>query len=155
MTSPFPSAGRFAPKPSSTKASQGWGDGADRPTVSIVDDDPQIRAMVADELSESGCNPLALMHCDDLYEALSAGTVDLVLLDVQMPDCDGIECLRELRSRGYTTPVIIFTSLNEPQKRREAQEAGANDYVLKHEILDRLPDLLDQLLPPRGQQQNP
>jgi CheY-like chemotaxis protein len=124
---------------------------ADRPTVLIVDDDPQIRAMVADELTESGCIALAMTNCEALYEALSAGSVDLVLLDVQMPDCDGIECLRELRARGFTTPVIIFTSLNEPQKRREAQVAGANHYVLKHELLDRLPDLLQHLLPARHQ----
>jgi DNA-binding response OmpR family regulator len=120
-----------------------------RPTVSIVDDDPQIRAMVADELSDSGCFVLSLRNCVALDEVLADGTVDLVFLDVQMPDCDGIECLRDLRHRGFTMPVVIFTSLNEPERRRQAQEAGANDYVLKHELLDRLPGLLERLLPKR------
>jgi CheY-like chemotaxis protein len=44
-------------------------------------------------------------------------------------------------------PVVIFTSLNDPERRRQAQAAGADDYVLKHELLDRLPDLLERLLP--------
>jgi DNA-binding response OmpR family regulator len=123
----------------------------DRPTVSIVDDDPHIRAMVADELSDSGCIVLSLRNCVALDEVLLGGAVDLVFLDVQMPDCDGIECLRDLRARGFSMPVVIFTSLNEPERRRQAREAGATDYVLKHELLDRLPGLLERLLPKRPQ----
>jgi DNA-binding response OmpR family regulator len=150
MHSPFPSPGRSSKGATSSLTNPAEAS-ASRPTVSIVDDDPQIRAMVADELTESGCVALSLISCDALHEALAAGPIDLVLLDVQMPDCDGIAFLRKLRSRGYTLPVIIFTSLNEPQKRREAQVAGANHYVLKHELLDRLPDLLQHLLPARHQ----
>ncbi len=98
-------------------------------------------------------------------EALVAGTEavaavarlrpDILFLDVQMPDCDGIECLRDLRSRGCTVPVVIFTSLNDPERRRQAQEAGADDYVLKHQLLDRLPDLLERLLPKRTENRHP
>lgn len=122
---------------------------ADKPTVSIVDDDPHIRAMVAEELADSGCEVLPLTNGLALEKMLGEGGIDLVFLDVQMPDCDGIECLRDLRAHGFTVPVVIFTSLNDPERRRQAQEAGANDYVLKHELLDRLPDLLERLLPKR------
>lgn len=120
-----------------------------RPTVSIVDDDPHIRAMVAEELADSGCEVVALTNGQGLETTLAEGVIDLVFLDVQMPDCDGIDCLRDLRSRGCTVPVVIFTSLNEPERRRQAQEAGANEYVLKHELLDRLPGLLERHLPKR------
>ena len=120
-----------------------------RPTVSIVDDDPNIRAMVAEELADSGCEVRSLTNGLALEKVLGEGGIDLVFLDVQMPDCDGIECLRDLRAHGFTVPVVIFTSLNDPERRRQAQEAGADDYVLKHELLDRLPDLLERLLPKR------
>jgi DNA-binding NarL/FixJ family response regulator len=46
--------------------------------------------------------------------------------------------------------VVIFTSLNDPERRRQAQEAGADAYILKHELLDRLPELLERLLPRRN-----
>lgn len=134
--------------------------GSDRPvatraTVSIVDDDPHIRAMVAEELADSGCEVVALTNGKGLETMLAEGGIDLVFLDVQMPDCDGIECLRDLRSRGCTVPVVIFTSLNDPERRRQAQEAGADDYVLKHQLLDRLPDLLERLLPKRTENRHP
>ncbi|WP_216901056.1 response regulator transcription factor [Synechococcus sp. CCY 9618] len=148
MTSPFPSESRSAQRAMVSTTSQPL-TCSERPTVSIVDDDPHIRAMVADELTDSGCFVLSLQNCLALDEVLADGGVDLVFLDVQMPGCDGIECLRDLRSRGFTMPVVIFTSLNEPERRRQAQEAGANDYVLKHELLDRLPGLLQRLLPQR------
>jgi DNA-binding response OmpR family regulator len=124
---------------------------AARPTVSIVDDDPHIRTMVAEELADSGCEVVALTNGQGLEARLAEGGIDLVFLDVQMPDCDGIECLRDLRSRGCTVPVVIFTSLNDPERRRQAQEAGADDYVLKHQLLDRLPGLLERLLPRRSE----
>jgi len=120
-----------------------------RPTVSIVDDDPHIRAMVREELEDSGCDVLALSNGRALRQVLSEGGIDLVILDVQMPDCDGIECLRDLRAGGFTVPVVIFTSLNEPERRRQAQEAGADVYLLKHELIERLPRLLERLLPGR------
>ncbi len=122
---------------------------SERPTVSIVDDDPHIRAMVAEELADSGCEVLSLTNGLALEKMLAEGGIDLVILDVQMPECDGIACLRDLRAHGFTVPVVIFTSLNDPERRRQAQEAGADDYVLKHELLDRLPDLLERLLPKR------
>ena len=122
-----------------------------RPTVSIVDDDPNIRAMVAEELADSGCEVVALTNGHDLEQRLADGGIDLVFLDVQMHDCYGIECLGDLRSRGCTVPVVIFTSLNDPERRSQAQEAGADDYVLKHELLDRLPALLERLLPRRSE----
>jgi CheY-like chemotaxis protein len=131
----------------------GGSDGAvaARPTVSIVDDDPHIRAMVAEELADAGCEVVALTDGRGLATRLAEGGIDLVFLDVQMPDCDGIECLRDLRGQGCTVPVVIFTSLNDPERRRQAQAAGADDYVLKHELLDRLPDLLERLLPRRSE----
>lgn len=107
--------------------------------------------MVAEELADAGCDVRTLTDGLGLQKVLGEGGIDLVILDVQMPDCDGIECLRDLRAHGFTVPVVIFTSLNDPERRRQAQEAGADDYVLKHELLAKLPDLLERLLPKRSE----
>jgi DNA-binding NtrC family response regulator len=115
--------------------------------VMVIDDDPQIRAMVTEELTDTGCNVLAFSNCLGLDEVLAEGAVDLVFLDVQMQECNGIDCLRDLRARGFTMPVVIFTSLNDLELRRQALAAGASDYVLKPHLLDRLPGLLERLLP--------
>ncbi|MDM7954064.1 MAG: response regulator [Cyanobium sp. CZS 25K] len=128
---------------------------SDRPTVSIVDDDPHIRGMVSEELADSGCDVVPLTNGKGLEKLLAESRIDLIILDVQMHDCDGIECLHDLRARGCTVPVVIFTSLNDPERRRQAQEAGADAYVLKHELLDRLPDLLERLLPKRSENRHP
>ncbi len=153
MNTPFPLHGRSAQRAIVPTATQVMTcperPSCESPTVSIVDDDPQIRAMVAEELADSGCKVRSLTNGLALEEVLGEGGIDLVFLDVQMPDCDGIECLRGLRANGFTVPVVIFTSLNDPERRRQAQEAGADDYVLKHELLERLPDLLERLLPKR------
>ncbi|MBD2718974.1 response regulator [Synechococcus sp. FACHB-909] len=155
MNSPLPLQGRSVQQaivPIATQVGTASDEAvAARPTVSIVDDDPNIRAMVAEELADSGCEVVALTNGHDLETRLAEGGIDLVFLDVQMHDCDGIECLGDLRSRGCTVPVVIFTSLNDPERRRQAQEAGADDYVLKHELLDRLPALLERLLPRRSE----
>lgn len=155
MNSPLSLQGRSAQRAIVPIASQVMtcpeGPTSKRPTVSIVDDDPHIRAMVAEELADAGCDVRTLTNGLGLQKVLGEGRIDLVILDVQMPDCDGIECLRDLRAHGFTVPVVIFTSLNDPERRRQAQEAGADDYVLKHELLAKLPDLLERLLPKRSE----
>lgn len=150
MNSPLPLQGRSVQRANVPTATQVM-TCPERPTVSIVDDDPHIRAMVAEELADSGCEVRSLSNGLGLERVLGEGGIDLVLLDVQMPDCDGIQCLRDLRAQGFTVPVVIFTSLDDPKRRRQAQEAGADAYVLKHQLLDRLPELLERLLPRRSE----
>ncbi len=63
---------------------------------------------------------------------------DLVLLDLGLPNRDGIQILRELRQRGDVTPVIVLTARDEIQHRVAGLDAGADDYVLKPFDLDEL-----------------
>ncbi len=63
--------------------------------------------------------------------ALHAAQFDVVLLDVGLPERDGLSVLRELRRRGDATPVIILTARDELQDRIEGLDAGADDYIVK------------------------
>lgn len=70
--------------------------------------------------------------------ALHPSSFDLVLLDLGLPHRDGIEVLRELRTRGNSTPVIILTARDEIQDRIAGLDAGADDYIVKPFDLDEV-----------------
>lgn len=71
-------------------------------------------------------------------EALRTVRFDLVLLDLGLPERDGIDVLRELRRRGDSTPVIIVTARDDVQNRVEGLDAGADDYIIKPFDLDEV-----------------
>ena len=70
--------------------------------------------------------------------ALRSSRFDLVLLDLGLPERDGLEVLRELRARGDATPVIIVTARDDVQNRIQGLDAGADDYIIKPFDLDEV-----------------
>jgi len=70
--------------------------------------------------------------------ALRSSRFDLVLLDLGLPERDGLEVLRELRARGDATPVIIVTARDDVQNRIQGLDAGADDYIVKPFDLDEV-----------------
>ncbi len=70
--------------------------------------------------------------------ALQANPFDLVLLDLGLPQCDGIAVLRQLRQRGDATPVIVLTARDDIQSRIAGLDAGADDYIVKPFDLDEV-----------------
>jgi two-component system nitrate/nitrite response regulator NarL len=81
----------------------------------------------------------------DLVEALAP---DLVLLDLEMPDLDGLTVLRLLRSRPGS-PRIIVVTLHDQEYRAAAAEAGADGFVAKRELTTSLVPLIHQMFEPR------
>lgn len=115
-------------------------------TVAIVDDDPRIRRLLEAELEELGYAVACFENAFNLLEQLDQLRPALILLDLLMPQIDGIECLRRIRSMKCTAPVIVFTALSDNEKRKEAEEAGASDYILKPDLFENLSDILDRHL---------
>lgn len=70
--------------------------------------------------------------------ALQSSTFDVVLLDLGLPQRDGIDVLRDLRKRGDATPVIILTARDDIQHRIAGLDAGADDYVVKPFDIDEV-----------------
>ncbi len=70
--------------------------------------------------------------------ALETNVYDLVLLDLGLPQRDGVEVLREARKRGVSTPVIILTARDDVQSRIAGLDAGADDYIVKPFDLDEV-----------------
>ncbi|MBI1393719.1 MAG: response regulator [Alphaproteobacteria bacterium] len=98
--------------------------------VLIVDDDADIRRLVVDLLKRNGMTAIAAADVSTAEKALSAGRIDLVVLDIMMPGEDGLTFCRRLRGAS-NIPVIMLTALGEDVDRIVGLELGADDYLAK------------------------
>jgi DNA-binding response OmpR family regulator len=105
---------------------------AQRKTILIVDDDPDIRESLAEQLSlgEEFVTQMAASGEAGVAAAVAV-RADLVLLDVDLPDIDGREVCRRLRAAGIAAPVIMLTAASGDSETIQGLDAGANDYVTK------------------------
>ncbi|MGX8176839.1 response regulator transcription factor [Exiguobacterium artemiae] len=115
------------------------------PTILIVEDDSKIARLLELELNHAGyATQVAFNGKDGLVAA--ENDIDLVLLDVMMPELSGFEVLRRLRGKGDPVPVILLTARGEVYDKVAGLDLGANDYVTKpfeiEELLARIRALL-------------
>jgi two-component system OmpR family response regulator len=99
--------------------------------ILLIDDDPRIRDIVRFALAREG---FAVVEAADGAQGLArarAETPDLVILDIMMPEMDGTEVCRQLRSGGDRTPIIFLSSRDEEIDRVLGLELGGDDYVGK------------------------
>jgi len=99
--------------------------------ILVVDDEQRIRELIGQYLTVAGYD---VENAKDGIEALtkiSKGDIDLCILDVMMPFMDGITCLKEMRARGFKTPVIILSAKGEEYDKIQGFDAGTDDYVVK------------------------
>ncbi|RIH86256.1 Transcriptional regulatory protein QseB [Meiothermus luteus] len=97
----------------------------------LVEDEPEVRHLLREALEEAG---FALDEAAGVEEAqglLLAFPYDLAILDLFLPDGDGLEVLRFARERGLSLPVLILTARDALESRLEGLGAGADDYVVK------------------------
>lgn len=106
--------------------------------VLLVEDDRMIAKGLETALRQDGYAVDAMGDGRSAAEALRTSRFDLVLLDLGLPQRDGIEVLRELRGRGDSTPVIIVTARDDVRNRIEGLDAGADDYIIKPFDLDEV-----------------
>jgi two-component system, OmpR family, response regulator QseB len=106
--------------------------------VLLVEDDAMIAQGLQTALRQSGFAVDWTGDGKSASAALKASTFDLMLLDLGLPQLDGIDVLRELRKRGDATPVIILTARDEIQHRIAGLDAGADDYIVKPFDLDEV-----------------
>lgn len=99
--------------------------------VLIVDDDPELLRFLLEELSQQGLVCEGASSGGDALMLLRSTPFDLVLLDWTLPDFDGIEICRRLRSSGDTTPVLMLTAHDDVDDRVLALDLGVDDYLTK------------------------
>jgi len=100
--------------------------------ILVVDDDPFLRATLKEQFAVEGFDEV--FEAENLIEAfreIDERSPDIVILDIRLPDGNGIEICRKLRDRGFSKPIIMLTGQNAEQDIISSLEAGANDYVIK------------------------
>lgn len=102
-----------------------------RPRVLVVDDEPSITDAVATALGYEGFDVETTGNGRRALELIDDFRPDLVVLDVMLPDLDGIEITRRLRSDGVGVPILFLTARDDPADRIEGLEVGGDDYVTK------------------------
>ena len=124
--------------------------------ILIVDDDPEIRRLLTDYLARNNFETLSARDGREMWQKLDQHAVDLVVLDLMLPDTDGLTLCRELRVKPNLSgiPVLMLTARGEDTDRIIGIEMGADDYLVKpfnpRELLARIKTILrrTRALPP-------
>jgi two-component system, OmpR family, KDP operon response regulator KdpE len=114
---------------------------ADPATVLVVEDDPSLNTALTTTLRLAGYRPVAARTATEGMRWFAHYAPDLVLLDLGLPDRDGLSVIRDIRERG-TTPIVVLSARNGEAIKVEALDLGADDFVQKpfgvEELLARL-----------------
>ncbi len=103
----------------------------------VVDDDPMILRTLRINLKARGMDVEAVTNGADALSSLVQAPPDLVVLDLGLPDLDGVEVLRRIRARS-AVPVVVLSARHESDDKVEALDEGADDYVTKPFGIDEL-----------------
>ena len=113
--------------------------------VAVVEDDPRIQQLISAEITDEGHACICFGSAEDFLVEASAERFDLLLLDLLRQGMDGLACQKQVQ---LTSPseaalrVVVVTALNDADKKREALANGAEAYVLKPDLFEQLPQLL-------------
>jgi two-component system KDP operon response regulator KdpE len=112
-------------------------DAADPATVLLVEDDPALSAALAATLKAAGFRPVTAATAAEGLRWFAHYSPDLVLLDLGLPDRDGLCVIREIRQRG-PTPIVVLSARDAEAVKVEALDLGADDYIAKPFGVDEL-----------------
>ena len=106
--------------------------------ITVIEDNETLALGIAHRLRDRG-HAVDLLHDGEEADVfLRHEGADLIVLDCNLPGCDGLEVLRRLRRRGDGTPVILLTARAETSERVAGLDAGADDYLTKPFEMDEL-----------------
>jgi DNA-binding response OmpR family regulator len=111
--------------------------------ILLVDDEPDFLETTMKRLVRRGYDVRSAMNCIEAIQSIGSGWPEVVVLDVMLPDRDGIQCLKEIKQKWPSTIVILLTGHASMQAGRQSLEYGANDYCLKPIELDELVEKIE------------
>ena len=122
--------------------------------ILVVDDEPAVRSALERALRLEGYDVALAEDGLDALRSVASSPPDLVVLDVLMPEIDGLEVSRRLRRAGDRTPILMLTARDGVSDRVAGLDAGADDYLVKpfelEELLARVRALLRRATPAAG-----
>jgi len=114
----------------------------------VVDDSAIMRQLVSFTIKDAGYDVLVAENGRDALGKLDAGKVDMVITDLNMPEMDGIEFIRLLRSMpDYKfAPIVMLTTESQESKKQEGREAGASGWIVKPFSPEKLMDVIKKFM---------
>jgi len=123
--------------------------------VLVVEDDPAVRSSLSRALRLEGYEPELHEEGTSAIKSLQVAAPDAIILDLQLPDIDGLEICRRVRASGDATPILMVTARDAVDDRVAGLDAGADDYLVKPfdlaELFARLRALLRRRGPAEGE----
>ncbi len=119
--------------------------------ILVVEDEARIAGFVEDALSSEGFSPVVARTGPEGVALGVDPAVDLIILDVMLPDLDGFEVLKALRRRRPDVPVLMLTARDDVRSKVSGLESGADDYLTKPFALEELLARVRALLRRRAQ----
>ncbi len=121
--------------------------------VLVVDDEPAIRRFLKASLGAQGFDIVEAQDAAGALAQMARSTVDVLVLDLGLPDMDGLDVIRKLRDEGSAVPIIVLSSRSDEVAKVRALDLGADDYVTKPFGVDELLARVRAALRHRLQQQ--
>src|SRR5262245_62894565 len=114
--------------------------------ILVAEDERALGEMLCDNLTLESYHAEHVLTGPRALDRMARGGIDLLILDVMLPGCDGFEVLRQLRARGDETPVLVLSARSADQDRIRGLELQADDYLTKPFNLRELLLRVDALL---------
>ncbi len=114
----------------------------------VVDDSASMRQLVSSTIKDAGYEVLDAENGMDALSKLNNGKFDMVITDLNMPDMDGIELIKKLRSLpDYRfIPIIMLTTESQEAKKQEGKQAGASGWIIKPFSSEKLLGVLKKFM---------
>lgn len=124
-------------------------------TLLLIEDDVSVQELVTAVLEKGGFSVDVARDGATGHRLAVSGKYEVIVLDLGLPDQDGLALLRQLRAEGVTTHVLILTSKDEPEDRIKGLDTGADDYVSKSCVLPELEARVRALIRRKYNAKNP
>ncbi len=108
------------------------------PFILIIEDEPTITEFLKTGLTYEGYQVLVAENGRDGLDSLKNHDIDLIILDIMLPDIDGFEVCRRIRAKGINIPILMLTAKKEISDRVKGLDLGADDYLTKPFSFDEL-----------------
>jgi DNA-binding response OmpR family regulator len=121
--------------------------------ILVVDDSALMRGLVRRAIASFGPDGELSVHeagnGEDALRTIERASIDLVLLDWNMPILDGLAFVKTVRARGVSTPIVMISAVTDPARIMEAAEAGVSDYIEKPVQVAELWERIQEHFAPR------
>jgi DNA-binding response OmpR family regulator len=97
----------------------------------LVEDNPRLRELLTESVHGAGWRLDSFGTADEGQEAVTTTAYDLLLIDLGLPDGDGLDLIRDIRRRAIKTPILVLTARGAIDERIAGLDAGADDYLVK------------------------